>query len=124
MPAAGSHLCDLWALCGEEDVSLLEFQLVSILPLNCYYPMAGNNQTQNWRSHLGWLLGQLLVIFLGVTAAFIVENYRESASQREELRQAVAGLIADLEHYEVRCAQFADGFDSAIEKWKATDGQG
>ena len=86
--------------------------------------MAAQDQRQNWRSHLGWLLGQLLVIFLGVTAAFIDENYRERASQREELRQAVAGLITEMEHYETRSAQFADGFDSAIQKWKAADGQG
>jgi len=66
----------------------------------------------------------LLVIFFGVTAAFVVENYRESASQREELRQAVAGLITEMEHYETRSAQFADAFDSAIEKWKAADRQG
>lgn len=84
--------------------------------------MAENDQS--WRSHFGWLAGQLLVIFLGVTAAFIVENYRENASQREELRQAVAGLITEMEHYETRSAQFADAFDSAIEKWKAADRQG
>ena len=86
--------------------------------------MAEQDQKQDWRSHLGWLAGQLLVIFLGVTAAFVVENYRENLSQREELRQAVAGLIADLERYEIRGVQFADGFDSAIEKWKVADRQG
>jgi len=86
--------------------------------------MAERDQQQTWRSHLGWLAGQLLVIFLGVTAAFIVENYRENLSQREELRQAVAGLVSDLERYEVRGVQFADGFDSAIAKWKAADEKG
>jgi hypothetical protein len=86
--------------------------------------MAADDQKQNWRSHLGWLAGQLLVIFLGVTAAFIVENYRENVSQREELRQAVAGLITELQEYETRSAQFADAFDSAIEKWKAADRDG
>jgi hypothetical protein len=73
---------------------------------------------------LGWLAGQLLVIFLGVSAAFIVENYRESLSQREELRQAVSGLIAELEDYEVRSAKITNAFDSAIEKWKTADRRG
>lgn len=86
--------------------------------------MATSDPKQNWRSRLGWLAGQLLVIFLGVTAAFIVENYRETASQREELRQSVAGLVTELEHYETRSAQYADAFDSAIENWKAADQQG
>src|ERR1051325_4534561 len=84
--------------------------------------MAENDQS--WRSHFGWLAGQLLVIFLGVTAAFIVENYRENASQREELRQAVAGLITELENSETKSAQFAAAFDSAIEKWKVADRRG
>jgi hypothetical protein len=86
--------------------------------------MATSDQKQNWRPRLGWLAGQLLMIFLGVTAAFIVENYRESLSQREDLRQAVAGLITELERYETRAVQFADGFDSAIAKWKTADEQG
>jgi hypothetical protein len=86
--------------------------------------MAAQNQTQTGRSHLGWLAGQLLVIFLGVSAAFIVENYRESLSQREELRQAVSGLIAELEDYEVRSAKITNAFDSAIEKWKTADRSG
>ena len=86
--------------------------------------MAANDQKQNWRPRFGWLAGQLLVIFLGVTAAFVVENYREKASQREELRQSVAGLITELERYETRSVEYADAFNSAIEKWKAADRQG
>lgn len=86
--------------------------------------MTRSSDTQNWRTRVGWLAGQLFVIFLGVTAAFLVENYRETLSQREELRQAVTGLITEFEHYETRSAQFANAFDSAIEKWKAADRQG
>jgi hypothetical protein len=86
--------------------------------------MGRADQKPNWQGRLGWLAGQLFVIFLGVTAAFIVENYRETLSQREDLRQAVAGLITELERYETRAVQFADGFDSAIEKWQVADKQG
>lgn len=86
--------------------------------------MRGRDQTQNWRSHLGWLMGQLVVVFLGVSAAFIVDNYRENVSQREELRQVTAGLIAELQEYETDSVRLANGFDSAIAKWKAADREG
>ena len=64
------------------------------------------------------------MIFLGVTAAFVVESYRETLSQREELHQAVAGIITELEHYEGRSAQFADAFNAAIERWAKADREG
>src|SRR5919204_2367800 len=78
---------------------------------------------QTWRSRLGWLAGQLFVIFLGVSAAFLVENYRQNENDKAEMMQAVAGIIKELEDYETKSAKFADGFDSAIEKWKAADRQ-
>ena len=79
---------------------------------------------QTWRSRLGWLAGQLLVIFLGVSAAFLVENYRQRENDKTEMMQAVAGIIKELEDYEIKSAKYADAFDSAIEKWKAADQQG
>src|ERR1041385_8401046 len=79
---------------------------------------------QNWRSHLGWLAGQLIVIFLGVMAAFIVENYRERINQHEELQEAISGLITEMENFEHGSADYSNRFDSAIEKWKAADRQG
>ena len=75
--------------------------------------MSQTDQKQTWRSRLGWLAGQLFVIFLGVSAAFVLENYRETLSQREELHQAVAGIITELEHYETRSVQYADAFNAA-----------
>ena len=82
------------------------------------------DQKQSWRSRLGWLAGQLFVIFLGVTAAFVVENYRETLSQREELHQAVTGIITELKHHEQRAVQHADAFDAAIGRWVAADREG
>jgi hypothetical protein len=61
------------------------------------------DQKQGWRARVGWLAGQLLVIFLGVTAAFVVENYRETASQQQELQQAIAGSSANWNI--MKCAQ-------------------
>jgi hypothetical protein len=86
--------------------------------------MSQTDQKQTWRSRLGWLASQLFVIFLGVSAAFVVENYRETLGQREELHQAVAGIIAELEHYETRSVQYADAFNAAIERWAAADREG
>ena len=82
------------------------------------------DQKQDWRARLGWLAGQLLVIFLGVTAAFLVENYREGLNQRQELQQAIAGIISELEHLETNSARHADAFDSAIQAWAAADREG
>ena len=86
--------------------------------------MSQTDQKQTWRSRLGWLAGQLFVIFLGVSAAFVLENYRETLSQREELHQAVAGIITELEHYETRSVQYADAFNTASERWAAADREG
>jgi hypothetical protein len=86
--------------------------------------MSQTVQKQTWRSRLGWLAGQLFVVFLGVSAAFVVENYRETLSQREELRQAVAGIITELEQYETRSVQYADAFNAATERWAAADREG
>ena len=82
------------------------------------------DQKQDWRARVGWLAGQLLVIFLGVTAAFLVENYRESVSQRQELRQAIAGIISELEHQQTRSAEHADAFEREIERWATADREG
>ncbi len=82
------------------------------------------DQKQDWRARAGWLAGQLLVIFLGVTAAFVVESYRESITQRQDLQQAIAGIISELEHLETRSAQHADAFNSAIQNWAAADREG
>ena len=86
--------------------------------------MSRPNDTQNWRTRVGWLAGQLFVIFLGVSAAFVVENYREILSQKEELRQAMAGIITEMEHYEQRSVQFADAFNAATERWAEADREG
>ena len=79
---------------------------------------------QAWRSRVGWLAGQLFVIFLGVIAAFLVENYRQRENDKADMMQAAAGIIKELEEFEVKSVKFADGFDSAIEKWEAADRQG
>ena len=43
--------------------------------------MVSPEQRQNWRQRTGWLFGQLAVIFVGVSAAFVVENYRQNQNE-------------------------------------------
>lgn len=78
----------------------------------------------SWRRHLGWLIGQLIVVFAGVSAAFVVENYRDSKNQQAEFHQALSGLIAELKRYETRGLEFADGIDAKISAWEQADHSG
>ncbi len=86
--------------------------------------MAKNEEKQTWRSRIGWLAGQMFVIFLGVSAAFFVESYRETLSEKAELRQAIAGIITELKHYEKRSPEFADSFKAANDRWTVADRAG
>jgi len=45
-------------------------------------------------------------------------------SQKEELHQAVSGIITEMEHYEKRSVEYADAFNAATERWAAADRQG
>ena len=64
--------------------------------------MPQSEKKDSWRGHVGWLAGQLIVVFAGVSAAFVVENYRDSKNQQAEFRQALSGVIAELNRYETR----------------------
>jgi len=44
--------------------------------------MAQSEKRGSWRGHVGWLAGQLIVVFAGVSAAFVVENYRDSKTSK------------------------------------------
>ena len=86
--------------------------------------MAESPKRESWRGHLGWLAGQLIVVFAGVTAAFVVENYRDSRNQQAEFHQALSGLIAELNRYETRGPEFADAMDAKISAWEQADRNG
>src|SRR4051794_16084563 len=86
--------------------------------------MADSQQRRNWSRHLFWLAGQLIVVFAGVTAAFVVDNYRDSRNQQTEFRQALSGVIAELTRLDTRGREFADAFDTAISKWERADREG
>jgi hypothetical protein len=86
--------------------------------------MAQSEKRGSWRGHVGWLAGQLIVVFAGVSAAFVVENYRDSKNQQAEFRQALSGVSAELSRYETRGLQFADGIDARISAWEQADRSG
>ena len=58
--------------------------------------MAQSEKRGRWRGHVGWLAGQLIVVFAGVSAAFVVENYRDTQNQQAKFRQAFSSVIAML----------------------------
>src|SRR6478735_2737356 len=87
--------------------------------------MAENpEQRRGWRSRIGGLAGELIVVFAGVSAAFVVENYRDSRNQAAEFRQALSGVTAELGRYETRGREFADGISAKIKEWEEADGRG
>ena len=67
---------------------------------------------------------ELLIIFVGVTAAFFVEGYRETLDEREQLRQATQGIVAEMFHYEDRGLEHADSIDLRLARWRAADAAG
>src|SRR3982750_3575757 len=86
--------------------------------------MAHLEHKQNWRQRLGWLAGELLVVFIAVSAAFVVESYRDNRSHLAEMHQAVAGLIAELTNSETKTQQFAAAFIADIDRWEKADAEG
>ncbi len=86
--------------------------------------MPHSDNQQSWRGRLGWLTGQLLVVFAGVSAAFLVENYRDAKSQTAEMHQAVAGIVTELTHYEIRSKEYANAIMVSIERWAEADRAG
>ena len=70
-------------------------------------------------------MGELVVIFVGVSAAFVVENYRDNRNQASEFHQALSGVTAELNRHEARAREFADGISAKIREWEdaARDGK-
>jgi hypothetical protein len=85
---------------------------------------ANSEQRRGWRTRLGWLAGELIVVFAGVSAAFVVESYRDSRNQTAEFRQALSGVTFELNRTESRGLEFADGISARIKEWEAADGSG
>lgn len=81
--------------------------------------MAESDGGRLWKSRTSRGIAELLVIFVGVTAAFVVEGYRERANQAQDLRQATEGILAELARYQMRAVEHADSIDASIDRWRA-----
>lgn len=66
----------------------------------------------------------LLTIFVGVSAAFYADAYREKLDQDQQLAETRAGLVTELTHYEKRGGEIADAIDQSIARWRAADAAG
>jgi hypothetical protein len=86
--------------------------------------MAHLDQKQSWQQHLGRLTGELLVVFAGVSAAFVVENYRDNRKQISEMHQTVAGIIAELVSTETKALTYSDAILADIGRWENADRTG
>ncbi len=76
------------------------------------------------RRSAGRLAAELLVIFIGVSAAFFVENYRERQQEYEELDQAVDGIIFELGHYSERTGVHTRAALASVATWEVEDEAG
>ena len=86
--------------------------------------MAADSQIATWRVRVGGLAGQLLIVFLGVTAAFLVENYRDNRSRDVEFHESMAGVIAELHVSETKSRGYADAILADIARWEESDRAG
>jgi len=73
---------------------------------------------------MGWLVGELIVVFTGVSAAFVVENYRDNRNQVNEMHQAVAGIVAELTETETKSRKYSDAILADIARWEDADRAG
>jgi hypothetical protein len=82
------------------------------------------NETTRWRTRLGRWAGELVVVFVGVSAAFVVDNYRENRNQAAEFHQALSGVTVELDRHSTRAREFADNFSARIKEWEEADRAG
>ena len=83
-----------------------------------------SEKPQGGRSRLGRWAGELVVVFVGVSAAFVVDNYRDSKNQAAEFHQALSGVSAELDRHSIRAREFADAFSTKIKEWEEADRAG
>jgi hypothetical protein len=82
------------------------------------------DQKQSWGQRLDWLTGELLIIFAGVSAAFIVQNYRDNRNQIAEMHRAVAGIISELATTGTKARKYSDAIFAEIARWEDVDSAG
>jgi hypothetical protein len=77
-----------------------------------------------WRPNWSRAAVELGVIFVGVTAAFFVESYRERLAAEGDLRQASAGILSELRSFESRGGDYVEAFRAPFDRWREADAAG
>lgn len=85
---------------------------------------APETRRRDWRPHWGRMVAELVVVFVGVTAAFFVEGYREQLDADRALRQASAGILAELRTYETKGLAYADSMTAHLDAWEEAEAAG
>ena len=86
--------------------------------------MSYPNARTSWRSRATRAIAELLIIFIGVTAAFLLQGYQEERDRADRLREATEGIITELARYQTRSLEHADSIAARIGRWKAADARG
>ena len=86
--------------------------------------MAQRFDTAIWRARAISALAQLTAIFIGVTLAFLFEGYRKQLDEAADLRQAIDGIVYELDHYAERGMFHVQKFEQSIEAWHQADREG
>jgi hypothetical protein len=76
------------------------------------------------RRSAGRTLTELVVIFIGVSAAFFVENYREDRQELQELDEAVDAIVFELGHFSGRTVVHAEAIEDGIASWEVSTAEG
>jgi len=82
------------------------------------------DQRQTWGQRLSRLTGELIVVFAGVSAAFIVENYRDNRNQITGMHRAVAGIISELTSSETKARKYSDAIFTETACWEDSNRAG
>jgi len=69
------------------------------------------NKISGIKKHIGWLLADLIVVFVGVYAAFMLSEYKETRQNQQRKQQIITALIESLEQDE-------KGFTAVLKLWE------
>lgn len=84
-------------------------------------PTQLSSRWSNWgRQNAGRLLFELLIVFVGVTAAFVVDGWRAGRTARVRTDQIAHALRTDLAEFAATTRRFVEQIDSGLTKWDST----
>lgn len=73
---------------------------------------------------LGRMLLELAIVFMGVSAAFVADNYRQRQEDDRRARQVAAALRSDLDAYVVTTRELVDEMGTGLSAWADANRRG